>query len=61
MFDILPQNPQRYSDDLETIEPDEAETARDLAETMLSIAKKTFENSGHAMRSAAEASWHSAE
>lgn len=51
MFDTLPDNPQRYSDNLETIEPDEPETARDLAETMLSISKKTYENGGHAMRS----------
>lgn len=51
MVDTIPSNPQRYSDDLEVVEMDEPETARALAETMLSIARKTFEDSGHAIRS----------
>jgi 6,7-dimethyl-8-ribityllumazine synthase len=47
----LPQKLQAYSDDLESMEPDEPETARALSETMLSIAYKTYGDSGHAMRS----------
>jgi hypothetical protein len=42
--------PVRYSPDLEDIQPDEPQTARDLAETMLSISETTYANSGHAMR-----------
>ncbi len=45
-----PMNPQRYSDDLETVEIDEPETARALAETMLSISHKTYRDGGHAIR-----------
>ncbi|OQP85280.1 catalase [Rhizobium rhizosphaerae] len=41
---------QRYRDDLEVIEKDEPETARALAETMMSIAYKTYEDGGHAIR-----------
>jgi hypothetical protein len=51
MTKTLPLNPQPYRDDLETIENDEPETARALAETMLSISRKTFEDGGHAIRS----------
>lgn len=42
--------PVRYSPGLEGIQPDEPQTARDLAETMLSISEKTYADSGHAMR-----------
>jgi hypothetical protein len=42
--------PVRYSPDVEDIKPDEPQTARDLAETMLSISEKTYADSGHAMR-----------
>jgi hypothetical protein len=51
MFESIPSNPQPYSGNLEVIEKDEPETARALAETMISIARKTFEDSGHAIRS----------
>lgn len=51
MTNTPPLNPQPYSDDLETIEKDEPETARALAETMLSISQKTFDDGGHAIRS----------
>jgi hypothetical protein len=50
MFENIPTNPQQYNDGLEVIEKDEPETARALAETMISIARKTFEDSGHAIR-----------
>ena len=46
----LAVTPLRYRPDLEQIEPDEPQIARDLAETMLSIAQKTYADSGHAMR-----------
>lgn len=42
--------PVRYRPDVEQIEPDEAETARKLADTMVSICEKTFADSGHAIR-----------
>ena len=51
MSNTLPAQLQAYHDDLEVIEPDEPETARGLAETMLSIAYKTYGDSGHAIRS----------
>ena len=41
----------RYSPDIERPEPDEAETARAIAETMRSIAEKTLADGGHALRS----------
>lgn len=44
------RTPLRYHPDVEHIEPDEPQTARDLAETMLSIAQKTYADTGHAMR-----------
>ncbi|MGJ7043516.1 hypothetical protein J2Y63_006800 [Shinella sp. BE166] len=43
--------PLRYHPDVEHIEPDEPQTGRDLAETMLSIAHTTYADTGHAMRS----------
>lgn len=46
----IPQMPQPFTPDVETIEKDEPETARALMETMLSIAYKTYDDSGHAMR-----------
>ena len=42
---------QSYSDELETIEPDESETAQAIADAMLSISRKTYKHSGHATRS----------
>ena len=51
MAQTLPFKPQAYRDDLEIIEADEAQTAQDLSDTMLSIARKTFEDGGHAIRS----------
>ncbi|WP_337184041.1 catalase family protein [Shinella sp.] len=42
--------PLRYHPDVEHVEPDEPQTARDIAETMLSIAEKTYSDSGHAIR-----------
>lgn len=42
--------PLHYRPDVEQIEPDEPQIARDLAETMLSIAQKTYADNGHAMR-----------
>lgn len=50
MLDHLPSDPQLFRNDLEVIEPDEDETAAELAKTMISIARKTFENGGHAIR-----------
>ncbi|MBU1312995.1 MAG: catalase family protein [Alphaproteobacteria bacterium] len=46
----LSTTPVRYRPDVETVEPDEPETARKIAETMVSICEKTFEDSGHAIR-----------
>jgi hypothetical protein len=43
--------PARFTPDVEEIQPDEPKTARDLAETMLSISEETYSNSGHAIRS----------
>jgi len=51
MSSILPFKPVPYSPDVEIIQPDEPATARDLAKTMLSIAEKTYADSGHAIRS----------
>ncbi|MDO9418482.1 catalase family protein [Pararhizobium sp.] len=47
----VPQHPVRYTADVEQIEPDEPEMAKALTETMLSIAYKTYDDSGHATRS----------
>ena len=46
-----PLSPQRYDPSLDPVEEDEAQTAQDIAETMLRIAGKTFEDGGHAIRS----------
>jgi catalase len=43
--------PVRYSPDVETPEADEAETNRQLTETLLKISEITFKDSGHAIRS----------
>ncbi|WP_202615436.1 catalase family protein [Rhizobium deserti] len=51
MINRIDIKPFRYSPNVETIEPDEPETARALAETMLSISEQTYANSGHAIRS----------
>ncbi|KQS77063.1 catalase [Rhizobium sp. Leaf384] len=42
---------EHYRPDVETIEKDEPETSRALAETLLSIAHTTWRNGGHAVRS----------
>lgn len=41
----------RFTDGIETIEPDEAETAAALTETMQKISATTFKDEGHALRS----------
>ncbi|NDK38470.1 catalase [Pseudoxanthomonas gei] len=46
-----PLSPQRYEASLDPVEDDEAQTAQDIAETMLRIAGKTFADGGHAIRS----------
>ena len=43
--------PVRYSPSVETLEPDEAETNRQLTETLLKISEITWKDSGHAIRS----------
>lgn len=43
--------PVRYSPDVETPEADEAETNRQLTETLLKISETTWKDSGHAIRS----------
>ncbi len=43
--------PLRYDPSMEAIAPDEADTIRGLVDTMRSINRKTFEDSGHANRS----------
>ena len=43
--------PLPYSPSLESPDPDEARLFDELAETMLSISRKTYEDSGHANRS----------
>lgn len=50
MIDRSAITPLHYHPEVEHIEPDEPQTARDLAETMLSIAEKTYADSGHATR-----------
>lgn len=50
MTDRLATAPVRYHPDVEDIRPDEPQTARDLADAMLSIARKTYSDTGHAMR-----------
>jgi hypothetical protein len=51
MISRLAFTPARYSPDVEELQPDEAETSRKIAETMVSICEKTYEDSGHAIRS----------
>ncbi|WP_245582498.1 catalase family protein [Neorhizobium lilium] len=51
MIDPASISPVRFSPDVEQIEPDEPQTARDIAETMLSVSEKTYADSGHAIRS----------
>lgn len=51
MISKMPVTPLPFSPDVEALQPDEPETARELATTMLSIAEKTYADSGHAMRS----------
>jgi hypothetical protein len=43
--------PVRFSPDVETLEPDEAETGRQLVATLLKISEITWKDSGHAVRS----------
>lgn len=43
--------PLRYSPSVETPEENEAETARELTETMMGISQTTYKDCGHAMRS----------
>lgn len=43
-------SPVRFTPEVEDIQPDEPQTARDLAETMLSVSEKTYSDSGHAIR-----------
>ncbi|MDB5654568.1 MAG: catalase [Tardiphaga sp.] len=43
--------PVRYSPSVETPEPDEAETNRQITETLLKISEITWKDSGHAVRS----------
>jgi hypothetical protein len=45
------QNPILYSPDVEVPEDDEAQTTRELIETMEEISAKVLEDSGHALRS----------
>ena len=50
MTSHLAVTPVRYGPHVERVEPDEAETSRRIAETMLSICETTYEHSGHAIR-----------
>lgn len=50
-FTPVPFTPVPFSPAIETVQADEPATARELAKTMLSIAEKTYADSGHAMRS----------
>lgn len=51
MSNTFPFKPVLFRPDVEIIPPDEPATARELAKTMLSIAEKTYADSGHAIRS----------
>ena len=51
MTDRPSLTPVRFSPQVEDIQPDEPQTARELAETMLSVSEKTYADSGHAIRS----------
>lgn len=46
----IPENPLRYTPDVEDISPDEPQLAEALADTMLSISYKTHADSAHAIR-----------
>ena len=46
-----PSAPLRYDPAVESLEPDEAETTRELVETLHKISVKTFEDGGQALRS----------
>ncbi|WP_377295707.1 catalase family protein [Rhizobium sp. SGZ-381] len=46
----LPDNPLRYTPDVEDIHPDEPQLAQALADTLLSISYKTYADSAHAIR-----------
>nr|CAD6611062.1 catalase [Rhizobium sp. Khangiran2] len=50
MISRLATTPVRYAPHVENIEKDEADTSRKIADTMLSICEKTWEDSGHAIR-----------
>lgn len=50
MNSTLPTRLQSYRPDLEQIGPDEPQLAQELADTMLSIAYKTYADSAHAIR-----------
>lgn len=43
--------PLRYVSEMERVEPDEADTAREIVATMRSISETTFKDYGHAVRS----------
>ena len=51
MSDVSSQSPVRYSPDVEKPEKDEAETSRQLNETLHSILETTSRDYGHAVRS----------
>jgi hypothetical protein len=46
----IPVDPELFRHGVEKVEIDEPETARKLAEAMLSISQKTYDDSGHATR-----------
>lgn len=47
----IPTHPELFRPELEIIAEDEAQTEQDLTKAILSIARKVYEDSGHAMRS----------
>jgi hypothetical protein len=47
----MTSSPVLYSPSVETLEPDEAETTRQLVKTLQSISEITYKDSGHAFRS----------
>lgn len=51
MSAVTQSQPVRYHPSIETPDGDERETIADLVDTMRSISRKTFEDSGHAIRS----------
>jgi hypothetical protein len=48
---FMPLSPVRYTPEVEQIGPDEDQTIRELADTLLLISEKTFADTGHALRS----------